>query len=923
MAKNINSKRLSWQLCKPVVASALAIGGVFNLVGLVLAEGTAAGTQITNTATATYRDPEGTPQTSTSNTVVVEVAEIAGITVVNKGADRYETGAGVLTGAVQPGDEILFTFEITNVGNDETDISLPALASFTGPVDSVVSIVADLNDDGTFDPATETITNRTDIENVAPGASFEVQVVVQTSASAQSEDIVTVQYGDTPGDAQNQPYDSSGGSIFTDDNDATDKATAGTPFDPAGPSQTAAEAGDEAPANGEREASATGQITINEEPLLQPLVKLEKEVTAYAPGGDATSPTDDLITYSLNGTVENTAPTGSSVQPADLEPITISVDTNDAKHVLISDAVPAGTSVVQLTGGNGWTAVYTTSALSINPLEAEWQTGTLPVPNPADLTNPADPANIAAAAVTRVGFIYTADTSIAAGAALSNSDLTVQVVANEVDTAQQPITIANVAQIFGSGAEDDPLTPEDESLSFPVMDESGDQTPSNYDPVTNTYSNFNPDVIDDPTTPLPEGFTPDDGYIEDPTDLITTGVSDQITSDDPNDPENLDDGTLDPTDDNPTTPDDGGGEAVVVELVAAPESALLNGPDGAPDAIGPTSDNDDFTNKSAPFSGGNPPVVAFTNTVRNDSTEDGWVTLTPTAPDTPGDLPANTTATIIAPDGTRTLFTYDGAGTWTKQTGDPDVIVPIRANGSTAGPDEFDYGVEVDLPGIGVTDQNSYPVPILAQFDSVTGGQDTDYEADNITIDRVYTGFLELVKTAQVVRGDGPPVSGDPAPGNHIRYRVQYRNISETETGTMQGNVLLTASDLIIIEDGTELACPNANLTLDGNGDVIGGPNNWAVDNDTDGVPDTRHVLNSVNLDNLDTGSTGSILFYNGPADCDTGTGLSKFSPDTATPSTELSGTTNNTDTTKYAFDIEGDIEPLESGYVEFERRIN
>ncbi|MBE9069964.1 hypothetical protein IQ260_25310, partial [Leptolyngbya cf. ectocarpi LEGE 11479] len=53
------------------------------------------------------------------------------------------------------------------------------------------------------------------------------------------------------------------------------------------------------------------------------------------------------------------------------------------------------------------------------------------------------------------------------------------------------------------------------------------------------------------------------------------------------------------------------------------------------------------------------------------------------------------------------------------------------------------------------------------------------------------------------------------------------------------------------------------------------------------------------------------------------GTGLSNFSPDTATPSTELSGTTNNTDTTKYAFDIEGEIEPLESGYVEFERRIN
>lgn len=905
MTKNKSSKRLSWQLCKPVVASALAIGGVFNLVGLVLAEGTAAGTQITNTATATYRDPEGTPQTSTSNTVVVEVAEIAGITVVNTGAQKYDPGTQQgIAGAVQPGDQVVYTFDITNVGNDETDISLPALASFTGPVDSVVSIVADLNDDGTFDPVTETINNRTDIENVAPGESFKVRVVVQTSTSAQSEDIVTVQYGDTPGDAQNQPYDSSGGSVFTDDNDATDKATAGTPFDINGPSQTAAEAGDEAPANGEREASATGQITINEVPLEQPLVTLEKDLSAYSPGTDLTSPVDDTLTYDLEFTVGNTAPTGSSAQPADLQPITISVDGAGAKHVLVSDALPAGTSFLSSTPADGtWTPVYTESPTGTNPVEALWLTGT------------------PTATATRVGFIKDADTAIPVGTTVTGFNIVV--VADDVDPTQQPITIANVAQIFGSGNEDDPLTPEDESLSFPVTDESGDQTPSNYDPVTDTYSNFNPEVIDDPTTPLPEGFTPDDGYIDDPTDLITTGVSDKVTSNDPTDPENLSTGTLDSDDDNPTTPDDGGGEAVVVELVAAPESALLNGPDGAPDAIGPTSDNDDFTNKSAPFSGGNPPVVAFTNTVRNDSTEDGWVTLTPTAPATVGDIPANTTATIVAPDGTRTLFTYDGAGTWTKQAGDPDVIVPIRASGSTAGPDEFDYGVEIDLPGTGVTDQNSYPVPILAQFDSVAGGQDTDYEASNITIDRVYTGFLELVKTAQVVRGDGPPVSGDPAPGNHIRYRVQYRNISETETGTMQGNVLLTASDLIIVEDGTELACPSANLTLDGNGDVIGGPNNWAVDNDANGVPDTRHVLNSVNLDNLDPDSTGSILFYNGPADCDIGTGLSKFSPDTATPATELSGTTNNTDTTKYVFDIEGDIEPLESGYVEFERRIN
>ncbi|MEL7509108.1 MAG: hypothetical protein AAFN42_17385 [Cyanobacteria bacterium J06554_1] len=895
MAKNKSSKRLSWQLCKPVIASALAVSGVFNLVGIVLAEGTAAGTQITNTATATYRDPDGTPQTSTSNTVVVEVAEIAGITVVNTSATEVTPDAD----PPGPGESLEFIFDITNVGNDETDISLPAVANFTGPVDSVTSIEL-------IDPITGVrtpINSRTDFENLAPNSTVQVAVTVLVSTSAQNDDIVTVQYGDTPGDGQNQPYDSSGGSVFTDDNDATDVAN-GT--------QTPAEAGPDAPANGEREASDTGELTIGEADLQQPFVTLLKQLTNHDAGATG-DPVDDTLTYALEFNVGNTDLNGDVA--ADLRPILIEVDGADARHVLISDALPARTSIQTHTSADGtWTPVYTESPIGTNPLNAQWQTGA------------------PTAATTRVGFIKDADEIVAQGTTVTGFQITV-VADGYTDPTESPITIANIAQIFGSGVEDDPLTPDDETLSFPVMDESGDQTPSNYDPATETYSNFNPDVID---TSAPDevhsGFAPDDGYIDDPSDLINTGVSDTVTSNDPTDPENLATGTLDPSDDNPgapDNPDNGGGEAVVVQLVADPVSELLNGPDGAPDAVGPTGTDDDFTNKSAPFSDGDPPVVAFTNTVKNDSSDDGWVTLTPIAPDNTGDLPINTTATIIAPDGTRTLFTYDGAGTWDRTSG-PEVVVEIRADGSTDGPDEFDYGVEVDLPGAGVVEQDSYPVPILAQFDSVADGQNQVYVADNITIDRVYTGFLELVKTAQVVRGDGPEVSGNPAPGNHIRYRVTYRNISETEVAPMQGNVLLTASDLAILEDGTELACPNVNLITDPvTGDVTGGPNNWAVDNDNgDGDNnfgtdlDTRHVPSSVDMTNLDAGSTGSVVFYSGGEVCD-GNGDPAFNPDTATPSTEISGTTYNTDSTKYVFSIDGDIEPLETGYVEFERRIN
>ncbi|MEM6351793.1 MAG: hypothetical protein AAF766_13625 [Cyanobacteria bacterium P01_D01_bin.14] len=902
---------------KPLLATALAVGGVFNMVGMVLAEGTAAGTQITNTATATYRDPDGNPQTATSNTVVVEVAEIAGITVVNTSADK-KTPDGNPAG---PGDQLEYVFDITNVGNDETDISLPATAAFTGPVDSVVAIEL-------IDPATGArtpITSRTDFENLAPGGTIQVAVTVLTSSSAINDDVVTVTYGDTPGNAQNQPFDASGGSIFTDDNDADDVNGVG------GASQTAAEAGPNAPANGEREASATGQVTIGAVPLEQPLVKIEK--TQVGPVADKGTPTytDDEITYSLSIDVldDSAVPLGSDATAADLESIAIQLNApnNYSRRILVSDALPAGTTLAatQPTVPGGWQRVFT-DYTGDNALEAVWYT------DAADLTG----------SMTRVGFISAENATMAVGS--SQTDLDITVVASGVNDSAPSITIANIAQVFGSGVVDDPLTPEDESLTFPVMDESGDQTPSNYDDTTGDYSDFNPDVIDDPSTPLPEGFQPGDGFIDDSSDLVNTGE--------------------DTGKDNTGTPEDGTGEALVVTLLAEAPSNILNGPQGAPGAIGPTGTNDDFTNKSTTLSGGDPPVVKFTNTVENGSGEDGWVKLEPIAPADPNALPNGTEATIVSPDGTRTLFTYSG-GTWTNTTG-ADVIVPVRATDGVAGlgDDQFDYGVEVDLPSnpAEIQELDSFPVPIQATFagladvNAVDGDNadtivladvsdvlspdplnpppnpPTDPLSTNVTIDRVYTGFLELIKTAQVVQGDGPPVTGSPAPGNNIRYRITYRNISETESGTMQDNRLLTASDLALIEDGTELACANAPslITTNPDGSIATSPNNWAMDNDdVDGDGDagtgldTRHVLSSVNLANLDPGSTASITFYSGGPECDPASGLPAFEPATATPTPEQAGTSYGTDSTKYVFDITGDINPQETGFVEFERRVN
>ena len=81
---------------------------------------TAAGTNITNTATGTYEDPNnpGVPINTTSNPVTATVSEVAGVTVQSSAQDLNG-------GSVTANDPLNFTFIITNTGNDATAFSIP------------------------------------------------------------------------------------------------------------------------------------------------------------------------------------------------------------------------------------------------------------------------------------------------------------------------------------------------------------------------------------------------------------------------------------------------------------------------------------------------------------------------------------------------------------------------------------------------------------------------------------------------------------------------------------------------------------------------------------------------------------------------------------------------------------------------------
>jgi hypothetical protein len=769
-----------------LLATSLTLGGTLYLIAPAFADGVAAGTSIRNTATGTFTDGTNNYNT-TSNEVVIEVSEIAGINVTAQTPSDPAPNAG---------DNSYVDFVVTNTGNDPTQFFIPGSATlsnttafaFNGPL-QIVAVNGTALGTAVNVPAaggsTGTLLGAANGSFVPfPGGTVgtgtvTIRVPIRALPSATAGQATTVALGETATANSQNVADPTPAvkDLYTVDN----------------ANGVGGELNATAPTNGVREAMATStSIAVNAR--LQAFTSVLKAVGAYNNSGTPNTLTDDVLTYQLALRVDNPTPPPAGLVTSDLYGTQINVNGSTATpYVLVSDAVPAG---LQLTTANpvapaGWTVVYSQTTIATNAQTALWTTARPTTGTP----------------ITRVGFVYDTSTAPLAKGAVGVGNtiqgFTVTMNPTATFTGGQ---IANIAQVFGQ-SQPGPIVPGTSTQI--VYDESGDQTSNN------GLNGLNPDPVTG--TPATNGGITD-GIANPATDGIDPGVG--------NDPTNT--GNTNTGGDTGNGTKTFGGEVTPFTIAATP----LNGPAGQPGAVGPTNNNDDFTNKSIVVPPNTPPTTlltdaqtpptVFNNTIQNTSGGTQVISLLPVPPTTAAQLIDGTNVTITDPaTGTSATYTYNAATgfTFVSGTGGTTATNPVKLT-VTAGANA-NYTLTVDLPG-NVPQLTEYPVPVTAFVDTNGDGNPTG-DPSNTTIDYLYTNYLSLLKEARVLEADGTTAVAGAAgtfgvdqaaltaaaiPGRVIEYRITYRNLSRSG-GT--NTVTLPANNLVITEDGSA------------------GTNNWAA----------------------------------------------------------------------------------------------
>ena len=220
---------------------------------------------------------------------------------------------------------------------------------------------------------------------------------------------------------------------------------------------------------------------------------------------------------------------------------------------------------------------------------------------------------------------------------------------------------------------------------------------------------------------------------------------------------------------------DGDGDGHMLDTTLSGAGSVLLGPSGFQGAIGPTDTNDDYTNRSvntgiatvAP--GGNTTAlgtVVFTNSVQNTGNANDTYTFT--AP--------------TIPSGFTVEVSVNGLGTdYVNVTTSPTLGVIYNTTATIL--------VRVTEPAGNVV-LTAYPTLVRATSLNTPA-------ANNDTINRLYTGFLQLTKTQTVANATGRGTATEAVPGATIAYVVAYDNITSSG-GT--NNSIITASGIVLVD---------------------------------------------------------------------------------------------------------------------------
>ena len=146
-------------------------------------------------------------------------------------------------------------------------------------------------------------------------------------------------------------------------------------------------------------------------------------------------------------------------------------------------------------------------------------------------------------------------------------------------------------------------------------------------------------------------------------------------------------------------------------------------------------------------------------------------------------------------------------------------------------------------------------IPVLTGYSTVLRATSGITAANwNETIDRVWTGFINAVKTQSVLNSTGVGPANAAVPGAVITYTITYTNVTAA-SGTNNAN--LTATNVIVTEDGS--AAPNnwASFTNHVVGSVVVAPaTGVTITGDTAGSS-----LITATIPSLAPGASGTLTF--------------------------------------------------------------